>query len=228
MAGMNMVIGVLAAVHARNIIGHGQRVDVALVDSVVVSLENAFTRYWINNEIYVRNGNAYAAICPYDTFQAKDGLAVIACGNQKLFEKFALDVAKHPEWVTDERFLTNVSRVAHMDELKELIEQWSSQLEVKEIVDQMLAAGVPAGPVYDVSQIVKDEHIAGAREMFPVVHHPVIGDMHVNGDAVKLMDTMPHVTRPAPLLGQDNLRVYAELAGLSAEDVEKYREAGIV
>ena len=64
--------------------------------------------------------------------------------------------------------------------------------------------------------------------MFPVVHHPVIGDMHVNGDAVKLMDTMPHVTRPAPLLGQDNLRVYAELAGLSAEDVEKYREAGIV
>lgn len=228
LAGMNMVIGVLAAVHARNIIGHGQRVDVALVDSVVVSLENAFTRYWINNEIYVRNGNAYAAICPYDTFQAKDGLAVIACGNQKLFEKFALDVAKHPEWVTDERFLTNVSRVAHMDELKELIEQWSSQLEVKEIVDQMLAAGVPAGPVYDVSQIVEDEHIAGAREMFPVVHHPVIGDMHVNGDAVKLMDTMPHVTRPAPLLGQDNLRVYAELAGLSAEDVEKYREAGIV
>ena len=76
LAGMNMIIGVLAAVHARSIIGHGQRVDIALVDSIIISLENAFMRYWCTGEIYKRNGNAYATLAPYDTYQAKDGLVV--------------------------------------------------------------------------------------------------------------------------------------------------------
>ena len=228
LAGMTMVIGVLAAVHAKNIIGHGQRVDVALVDSIVVSLENAFTRYWINGDIYVRNGNAYASISPYDTYQAKDGLVVIACGNQKLYEKFCLTVAEHPEWADDERFLSNALRVEHMDALKELIESWSCQYTVNEVVDKMLAAGVPAGPVYDVSQIVRDEHISKARDMFPVVHHPVIGDMHVNGDAVKLMDTMPHVTRPAPVLGQDNKQIYHEMLGLSDDQIADLQTNGVI
>lgn len=228
LAGMNTVIGILAAVHARNIIGHGQRVDIALVDSIVVSLENAFTRYWDTKQVYVRNGNAYAATAPYDTFQAKDGLVVIACGNQALYEKFCYNVAKHPEWVADERFKDNISRVSYMDELKVLIESWSNQYTVEEVVDSALAAGVPAGPVYDISQIVKDKHIAEDREMFPVVHHPVIGDMPVNGDAVKLMDTMPHVTCPAPLLGQHNEPIFKEFLGFDSEQVATMKQQGIV
>ena len=115
-----------------------------------------------------------------------------------------------------------------MDALKELIESWSCQYTVNEVVNKMLAAGVPAGPVYDVSQIVRDEHISKARDMFPVVHRPVIGDMHVNGDAVKLMDTMPHVTRPAPVLGQDNERIYHEMLGLSADQIADLHANGVI
>lgn len=133
-----------------------------------------------------------------------------------------------PEWIDDPRFLDNVSRVANMDELKPLIEGWTTQHTVSELVERCLDTGVPAGPVYDASQIVRDEHILKDRDMFPVVHHPVIGDMHVNGDAVKLLETMPRVTRPAPLLGQDNVPVYGELAGLTPEQVEEYRRQGVV
>jgi crotonobetainyl-CoA:carnitine CoA-transferase CaiB-like acyl-CoA transferase len=88
LGGMNMVIGVLEALYARSLFGHGQRVDIALVDSIVVSLENTFTRYWDSHEIYKRNGNAYAALASYDSFGAKDGLCIIACGNQKMLELF--------------------------------------------------------------------------------------------------------------------------------------------
>lgn len=227
LGGLNMTIGVLAALHARTLTGRGQKVDVSLLDGIIVSLENTFTRYWIDNQIYKRNGNAYAALAPYDSFRAKDGLCIIACGNQKLFEKFCVSVAKKPEWVTDERFLTNVLRVEHMDELKELIEEWSVNFTVQELTDTALAAGVPAGPVYDVSQITKDAHIAVARDMFPVVHHPVIGDMHVNGNAVKMTDTMPRVTRPAPLLGEDNNRIYGEL-GITPARMVMLKEKGII
>lgn len=228
LGGLNMAIGVLAALHARTLIGHGQRVDISLVDSVVVSLENAFTRYWETGEIYKRNGNAYAALAPYDSFQAKDGLCIIACGNQKLFETFCKKVAHRPEWIEDERFLSNVLRVEHMDELKELIDGWSIGYTVDELVSMAMAAGIPAGPVYDIAQIANDEHIAGAREMFPTVMHPVIGEMHVNGDAVKMTATMPHVTRPAPLLGQDNEEIYCGMLGLDLQQLERMKREGIL
>lgn len=228
LGGMNMAIGVLAAVHARTLIGHGQKVDIALVDSITVSLENAFTRYWVTNEVYKRNGNAYAALAPYDSYQARDGLCIIACGNQKLFESFSREVAGHPEWIDDPRFLSNVLRVENMDELKILIEGWSRNYTVEEIVSMALDAGVPAGPVYDISQIVKDEHIAAARDMFPVVEHPVIGKMHVNGDAVKMTETAPRITKPAPLLGQDNEKIYGEFLGITRERLAGLKVEGVL
>lgn len=228
LGGMNMAIGVLAAVHARTLIGRGQKVDIALTDSIAVSLENAFTRYWVTEEVYKRNGNAYAALAPYDSYQAKDGLCIIACGNQKLFEIFSREVAGHPDWITDPRFLSNVLRVENMEELKVLIEGWSRDYTVDELVAMALNAGVPAGPVYDISQVVKDEHIAGARDMFPVIDHPVIGKMHVNGDAIKMTETAPHITRPAPLLGQDNETIYGELFGMEPEQIARLKSQGIL
>ena len=228
LGGLNLTIGILAAVHARPIIGHGQRVVVSLVDAVLVSLENVFTRYWYSGVVPPRAGNANPATAPYDAYQAKDGLAVIACGNQNLFEKFCLKVANHPEWLEDERFVDNVSRVANVKVLRELIEAWAIDHTVNDIVTNCLTNGVPSGPVYDVSQITRDPHIVEDREMFPVVHHPVIGDMHVNGDAIKLLETKPHVTRPAPTLGQDNEAVYGELCGLTPDQLVQYHERGII
>lgn len=137
-------------------------------------------------------------------------------------------MAKKPEWISDPRYIDNVTRVAHFEDLKADIEEWAKDFTVTEIVDSCLANGVPSGPVYDVSQIVKDEHIVKDREMFPIVHHPVIGDMHVNGDAIKLMETKPHVTKPAPTLGEDNVSVYGELGGLSEETLREYKEKGII
>lgn len=227
-AGLNTAAGVLAAINARHIIGHGQRVDVALVDGVVACLENAFVRYIDTGKLYERNGNAYASIAPYDSYQAKDGLVIIACGNQKLYERFCVDIVGKPEWVTDPRFCTNVLRVENMKEQKALIEEWAKDYTVEEITDTLLAAGIPAGPINDVASIMRDEHIVGAREMLVEVEHPVIGRMTTNGDAIKLMDTMPHVTCPAPTLGQHNEEVYGEILGLSAREVERLEAEGVI
>ena len=73
----------------------------------------------------------------------------------------------------------------------------------------------------DVKQIVEDEHIRGAREMFVDVEHPIIGKMVVNGNPVKLMDMMPRVNIPAPALGQHNEEIYKDILGI---DEDKYKE----
>jgi formyl-CoA transferase len=211
LGGMNLCIGILAAIHARALTGKGQKVDVSLVDSVVASLENAFTRYHDSGEIPERTGNAYASIAPYDSYRAKDGWVVVACGNQKLFEVLCNDLLKMPELIDDERFLTIPLRVINNEALKVYIEKWTVVHSVEKIVSVSLGKGVPASPIYDLAQIVNDPHIAVDREMFVEVDHPVIGRVKVNGNPVKLSETKATVRFAAPTLGQHNREIIGEL-----------------
>ena len=227
LGGMNLVIGVLLALHARDLTGVGQRIDVSLVDSVVASLENAYVRYFKSKQIPERTGNAYASIAPYDTYMAKDGRVILACGNQKLYEKFCTEVLDMPWMITDERFLTVPLRVKNNKIQKAYIEEWSKQYTVDEIVEKMLSKGIPAAPLYDVKQITEDAHIAGAREMFIEVDHPVIGRSKVNGNPVKLMDMMPRINYPAPTLGQHNGEVL-EALGYTKQQIEALRAEKII
>ncbi|MCR5656419.1 MAG: CoA transferase [Butyrivibrio sp.] len=227
LGGMNMVMGVLLALYARERTGVGQRVDVSLVDSVVASLENAYIRYFDSGNIPVRNGNAYASIAPYDTYHAKDGFVIIACGNQKLYEKFCRLIHRE-DMITDERFLTVPLRVKNNLEQKKEIEKWTMERSVSEVVDIILGAGIPAGPIYDVKQITEDHHIAEEREMFIDIEHPVIGPMKVNGNPIKLMDMMPRVSRPAPTLGQDNEEVFREILSFDEKKVSELKEKSVI
>jgi crotonobetainyl-CoA:carnitine CoA-transferase CaiB-like acyl-CoA transferase len=228
LGGMNLTIGVLAAVNARHVIGHGQRVDIALVDSVVASLENAFVRYYESCTLPERNGNAYASLAPCDSYEAKDGYVVIACGNQKLYEVFCNQVLQMPELVTDQRFITVQDRVKNIDALTALIESWTKQFTVDKIVEFALERGVPASPIYNLKQILEDEHIAQSREMFVEIEHPTIGKITVNGNPIKLLDTMPQISKPAPRLGEHNQLIFGEMLGRSAEELAAYKEDGII
>ena len=227
LGGMNLVIGVLMAVNARNMTGVGQRIDVSLVDSVVASLENAYIRYFKSGELPVRNGNAYASIAPYDTYRAKDGRVIIACGNQKLYERLCNEVLDMAWMITDERFLNVALRVANNEIQKQYIEEWTMQYTVDEIVEKVLAKGIPAAPIFNVKQITEDEHIAKAREMFIEIDHPTIGRMKVNGSPIKLMDMMPRINCPAPTLGQHNEEILEGL-GYTTEQIADFKERGVI
>ncbi len=227
LGGMNLVIGVLAAVNYRNMTGKGQRVDISLVDSVVASLENAYVRYFKSHELPVRNGNAYASIAPYDAYHAKDGYVIIACGNQKLYEKFCNEVVNMPWMITDERFLTVPLRVENNEIQKKYIEEWTTKYTVDEVVDIVLSHGIPAGPIYNVKQITEDHHIAEVREMFIDIDHPVIGKMTVNGCPVKLMDAMPRINRPGPTLGQHNEEIYKAI-GYTDDELEEMKKENVI
>ena len=228
LGGMNLVMGVVMALYARERTGFGQRIDVALVDSVVASLENAYIRYFESGKLPVRMGNAYASIAPYDSYQAKDGKVIIACGNQKLYEKLCREVLDMEWMITDERFTTVPLRVQNNKIQKAYIEEWTKERTVAEIVDIVLGKGIPAGPINNVKQITEDDHIRNAREMFVDVKHPVIGDMTVNGNPIKLMDMMPRVNCPAPTLGQHNKDIYQGMLGLSDEEFAALSEGGII
>ena len=228
LGGMNLTIGVLTALHARELSGKGQRVDVALVDSVISSLETGTQRYFASGKLPRRIGNRYASAYPYDSFKAKDGSFVIGCGNDKLFNLLCTRVLHREDLLTDPRFLNNALRCENHAALKVEIEKWSTTVTAEEAYDAINAAGVPTSPINDLYQISHDPHVVEDRQMFIPVKHPVIGDMRVNGNPVKLLDMMPEVVTCAPALGQHNEEIYGQLLGLDKEQLEALAEDHVI
>ena len=228
LGGMNLTIGILTALHARELTGKGQRVDVALVDSVVSSLETGTQRYFASGKLPRRIGNRYASAYPYDSFKAKDGSFVIGCGNDKLFTLLCTKVLHREDLLTDPRFLSNALRCENHAALKVEVEKWSTTLTKEEAYEAINAAGVPASPINDLYQVSHDPHIVEDREMFIPVKHPVIGNMRVNGNPVKLLDMMPEVRTCAPALGQHNEEVYGQLLGMDKAQLEALEEDHVI
>ena len=228
LGGMNLTIGILTALHARELSGKGQRVDVALVDSVVSSLETGTQRYFASGKLPRRIGNRYASAYPYDSFKAKDGNFVIGCGNDKLFNLLCTKVLHREDLLTDPRFLSNALRCENHAALKVEVEKWSTTLTKEEAYEAINAVGVPASPINDLYQVSHDPHIVEDREMFIPVKHPVIGDMRVNGNPVKLLDMMPEVRTCAPALGQHNEEIYGQLLGMDKAQLEALEEDRVI
>ncbi|GAB1476341.1 CaiB/BaiF CoA-transferase family protein [Bacillota bacterium] len=227
LAGLSVTIGVLAALYNKKITGIGEKIDVALVDSVVSSLEIITQIYLATGRVPERIGNRYESTYPYDSFRVTDGSIVIACGNDKLFKLLA-DLMGEPDLVNDERFLTNALRVKNHADLKAIIEKWTIQFPIDEIVEKLLGVGIPAAPINTIDRIVKDPHIVEAREMFVEVEHPVAGKTKLTGNHIKFNDHSSGIRKSAPILGQDNAEVYMELLGLDEAKVKEYTERGII
>ncbi|MBQ1391727.1 MAG: CoA transferase [Firmicutes bacterium] len=219
MSGISCCVGVLAAYAHKLKTGEGERIDVALVDTMVSALEIINVIYLLTGRIPQRIGNRYESLYPYDSFQAKDGMLVIGAGNDKLFG-LLVKLMGRPELAENPLFLTNNDRVLNHAALKPLIEEWLKDLTVAEAVAAMLEAGIPASPINSLDQVVADPHIAGAREMFVEVEHPTAGKMKLTGNNIKLTNQKITEFRPAPLLGQHTKEILMEELGLSEEEAE--------
>lgn len=222
LTGLNLIIGILAALHNRSRTGKGQYVEVSLTNSVLSLVSTDITEYFVTGQDMRSIGDFNALNSPCGLFASSDGNFVIYCGNQKLFEIFCRDVLKRPELIEDERFKDSESRKKNEEAMKAIVEEWSTQHPARENVEVLTKYGVPASPVQTIDEIYHDEHIAGVQEMFPHVEHPVIGDMPVVACPIKFSDTKAVVRKPAPLLGADTVEILQEVLGMSAEEAQEY------
>jgi crotonobetainyl-CoA:carnitine CoA-transferase CaiB-like acyl-CoA transferase len=224
-AGLSCCIGLLAAYVNRMKTGVGEKVDISLVDSLVSALEIINIIYLCTERIPQRIGNRYEAIYPYDSFKAADGDVIIACGNDKLFGLLK-NYLQMPEF-EDPDFGNNINRVKNHAKLKILVEKWTIEHPIDEIVEILLGLGIPAAPINTIDRVVNDPHIAGAREMFIDCEHPTAGKLKIAGSHLKFSRHKFGVYRPAPLLSEHTDEVLMNL-GYSEADCAKFKEEGIV
>ncbi len=227
LGGLNMCIGVLAALVGRTKTGLGEKVDVALVDCVASAMENITMIYQATGRIPQRIGNRYESTYPYDAFPAKDGNVIIGTANNKLYSLLC-DVMQKPELKTDPKFLNVKDRVAHHEEMREIVSAWTEQFTIDEVVKMLNDAGVPSCPVNTLDRLVVDPQVAGAREMFPTIDQPGIGKLQITAAPQHLTRTKACVRKPAPLLGEDNADVYKKFLGYDDAKLAELKEKKVI
>ena len=223
-AGLNLVIGIQAALLARAQTGLGQHVDVALLDSAIAMLANVGMNHLATGKVPPRLGNGHPSIVPYQVF-ATEGAQhlILACGNDKQFA--AVCAVMGHDWIADERFASNPQRVKNRAELVPLMQAVFMDKERDAWLDLFDAASVPCGPINNIAEAVAMPQVA-AREMV-VGLNKAETEMRVLGSPVKLSGTPVQYHSAPPDLGQDTVSVLTSL-GYTQEQIEQLQQQHIV
>lgn len=199
-AGMWAVIGVLTALHARHATGHGQWVDISLLDGQISWLTYVAAGYQASGVTPARHGSAHPTIAPYQAFPTADGYLMVAVGNDGLWQRFA-PVLGLADLSDDPRFATNPARVAHRDELVRLIENALATKSSAEWSELLTSAGVPVGPINTVDEALAHPQVL-ARGMITETEHAQAGTVATTSCPVHLSDNPPGgaqcATHPRP------------------------------
>jgi len=226
-AGLNACTGILAALRGRELTGMGDRIDVALVDSMVSAMETIIQIYLAEGRVPQRIGNRYEFLAPYNTFAAEDGWVVIGVGSEAIWKRFCKVIGQESLKEVPE-FLTNKDRVEHVERLEGIVTEWTSKRKVADIVSLLMPANVPCSPIYNVDQICTDPHIAGAREMITEMAHPITGKMDVVSCPIKFTNMKPAIRSTAPLLGEHTEDVLFEILGIAKEEYSQLKKIGAI
>jgi formyl-CoA transferase/CoA:oxalate CoA-transferase len=218
-------IGILAALHARTATGHGEWIDISLLDGQIAWLTYLAGGYFASGEVPRRYGSAHPTIVPYQALRTADGHLMVAVGNDTLWQRFApllgLDAL-----VADPRFATNPERVVNRAALIPLIEAALATRSSAEWAELLAGAGIPAGAINDVSAALEHPQVK-ARDMVLSAEHPSAGTVRMVGSPIKLTGHVTAAHRAPPTLGQHTDEVLGEL-GYSPSELRTLRQKGVV
>jgi crotonobetainyl-CoA:carnitine CoA-transferase CaiB-like acyl-CoA transferase len=225
-AGMNGVIGVLAALQHRNNTGLGQAIDISLLDSQMASLLNIASS-WLNSGVALgRTGNDHPSAAPYGVYPVADGHVIIATFNDREFVRLA-QVLGHPEWATDPRFAKNGARVANRPLIKSLVAEAIAHMTRADCVAKLNAATVSCGPINSMPDLEHDQQVL-AREMIVDMHHPRMGPIRTVGSPYKMSGSPVTYRLPPPLMGEHTEEVLKDLLDVTEGDLRALRASGAI
>ena len=224
--GLYSTIGILAALQHRDRTGEGQHIDMALLDSQVAVLVNQAMNYLTTGHAPGRLGNAHPNIVPYQVFATADGHLILAVGNDRQYRAFC-ELAGRPELVSDERFATNPARVAHRDEMTEVLKPVMREKSTEGWIAELQAVAVPCGPINDIEQVFDDPQVR-ERGLALELTHATVGKVASVACPIRYSKTPLTYETPPPALGQHVEQVLTELLGLQHEDIQRYRDEGVV
>jgi len=215
--GWYAVVGLLAALVERSRTHKGQKVDIAMLDSIV-SLNTYEAAYSMYSGISPhRIGTCHRSLVPYQIFQTQDIYIAIVVALDKFWAQLckALGV---PQYATDEKFATIAARYEHRQEVVDLLSAIFIEKTCDEWLEPLKKAGVPCAPVNTLEKALKEPALRHRNMVVALDHYgePV----EVLGNPVKLSNNEDTFTRP-PKLGENTCEVLKDILGYSDAEIER-------
>jgi formyl-CoA transferase len=226
--GMQMAIGILAALQQRHNTGKGQHVEVSMQDAVVNIIRVSLRDHQRQGRPMERHGNQLGHTVPGTTYPCAPGGPndhVLIFVQQQMWKPFCGAMGR-AELADDPRFAAADARWENRAVLEPMIETWTRGHTKHEIMKILGDAGVPCGACQDTGEVLADPHLK-AREMIVDIDYPTRGTYQTVGCPVKMSDSPAEITRP-PLLGEHTGELLGELCGVDPDQIARLREGGVV
>ena len=224
--GLFTVIGILAALRARDRSGVGQFIDMSLQEGQMTWLANLAAEYFAEGADPPRRGNRHPQVVPYEAVQASDGdWFMLGVASDNVWGAFCRQVERE-DLAADARFATNADRIANYEALLPLVRAIIRGKTCDEWLAQLRAAGVPCGRINTVAEALDDPHIS-ERGFIVELEHPALGLIKSLATPIHLADTPLVYRRHPPRLGEHSDEVAAEL-GYSPAEIAQLREAEVL
>ena len=225
-SGIHAALGICLALLEQKNSGKGQVVDVALYESMFNLMEAVVPEYDGANVIRQPSGSTVTGIVPTNTYKCLDGKYVVIGGNGDSIFVRLMTAAGYPDMACDPALSSNAGRVGHEVKIDQALSSWCAENDSVSILAILDENAVPGGPIYNVEDMVNDEHFK-ARGLFESVE--------INGEALKIpailpkLSNTPGATRWAgPALGSHTHDVLGSLLGLSGEKLTQLAQEGVI
>ncbi len=207
-AGLHTAIGILAALAHRAATGAGQHVEASLMASALSGMVNQTSACAAGGVVPHRMGNSHPSLFPYEPFPTASGELIVTAGNDAQFRRIC-EVLGAPGLADDPRFATNAGRTANREQLRPLLAERLATRPARDWFADLIAAGVPCGPINSVAEGIEFARAIGLGPVVPVGEPAVPTIRH----PLTFSATAPRYDLPPPALDEHGDQIRAWLAG---------------
>jgi crotonobetainyl-CoA:carnitine CoA-transferase CaiB-like acyl-CoA transferase len=235
--GMFAAYGILMALNFREDTGKGQFVDVSGAECIMKFIDYNISWFHMDGKIKERLGSYDPSVFPYTFIKCKGGYTFMAAYNDEAFNTL-MEIIERPELVEDPRFSSFMNRTSLENEeaLQKILEEWSTQYPVDEVIDRVQAAisrkdgraaAVVTGKVTRPPDTLK-EHNWWDRGSFRTFEDPVYGELTLQGPLWKMSETPPRLKWLCRPVGAENEFVYLKYLGIGRSELAELKKKGVI
>jgi crotonobetainyl-CoA:carnitine CoA-transferase CaiB-like acyl-CoA transferase len=228
-SGMHAVVALLCGLEARERTGEGMLIEVPMVEAVLNVAAEQVVEYGAYGNLLRRDGNRGPGAAPQGVYPCRgdDQWLALAVENDEQWKSLRA-VMGDPMWMASTDLDTDTGRVRSHDRIDAEISAWCRERDRDDVVDALLAEGIPAAPVVHQPEILDNPQLID-RRFFEVLDHPLVGSHRYPSMPFRFAgNTAGWLRRPPPTLGQHNDEVLGGEAGLTPGELTDLRDAAVI
>jgi crotonobetainyl-CoA:carnitine CoA-transferase CaiB-like acyl-CoA transferase len=226
--GLNGVFALMVALRERERTGRGQLIELAQVESLIPFVADAILEFQFTGKVPAARGNRHREHSPHGIYRCagENNWIALVCEFDEQWRSLASALGLE-RIADDPRFAIALARKANEDALDVELSRAIAELSLDDCLARLHAAGVLAAAVNSAPAVMADPQIQ-SREYFVAIDRAVVGTHLYPGAVARMRETPLRADAPAPLLGEHNRQVFADLLKMSDGEITELESVGVI